>query len=115
MAQEDKRDPYLAFLVWRNVPTEGLDSFPVQRLMGKRTRTLLPTSAYLLKPTVPVMVKKQIINKRRKQASFYNRLIAVGAETRARYCSNAARAQYSKQDYTKLCLKANYTDKTEGT
>ena len=72
-AQEDKRDPYLALLAWRNTPTEGLDSSPVQRLMGRRTRTLLPTSASLLKPKVPVMVKKQLTNKRRKQASLFNR------------------------------------------
>ena len=72
-AQEDKRDPYLALLAWRNTPTEGLDSSPVQRLMGRRTRTLLPTSVNLLKPKVPTMVKKQITNKRRKQASFFNR------------------------------------------
>ena len=72
-AQEDKRDPHLALLAWRNTPPEGLDSSPVQRLMGRRTRTLLPTSASLLKPKVPVMVKKQLTNKRRKQASLFNR------------------------------------------
>ena len=70
-AQEDKRDPYLALLAWRNTPTEGLDSSPVQRLMGRRTRTLLPTLASLLKPKVPGMVKKQLTNKRRKQASLF--------------------------------------------
>ena len=34
-AQEDERDPYLALLAQRNTPTEGLDSFPVQRFDGK--------------------------------------------------------------------------------
>jgi hypothetical protein len=48
-AQADKRDPYLAILAWRNMPIEGLNSSPVQRLMGRRTRTPLPTSANLLK------------------------------------------------------------------
>ena len=52
-AQADKRDPYLALLAWRNTPTEGLNSSPVQRLMGRRTRTPLPTSANLLKPKLP--------------------------------------------------------------
>ena len=37
------QDPLLAFLDWRNTPTEGLGSSPAQRLMGRRTRTLLPT------------------------------------------------------------------------
>ncbi len=41
--------------------------------MGRRERTLLPTSANLLNTKVPRMVKKQITNNRRKQASFYNR------------------------------------------
>jgi hypothetical protein len=72
-SQADKRDPYLALLTWRNTPTEGLNSSPVQRLMGRRTRTPLPTSANLLKPKLPCMVKEQVTNKRRKQARYYNR------------------------------------------
>ena len=43
-------DQYLALLNIRNVPTEGVDSSPAQRLMGRRTRTLLPTTKSLLKP-----------------------------------------------------------------
>ena len=39
----------LAFLDWRNTSTEGLGTSPVQRLMGRRTRTLLPTHTKLLK------------------------------------------------------------------
>ena len=49
-AKADHKDPYLSLLDWRNTPTEGLDSSPVQRLMGRRTRTFLPTTASLLKP-----------------------------------------------------------------
>ena len=72
-AREDKRDPCLALFAWRNTPTEDLcNSSPVQRLMGRRTRTLLPTSESLLKPKVPGMVQKQQTNKRRKQASLFN-------------------------------------------
>ena len=52
-AMFDHKDPYLALLDWRNTPTEGLDSSPVKRLMGRRSRTLLPTSARLLKPKLP--------------------------------------------------------------
>ena len=36
-------DPLKAILEWRNMPTEGLESSPAQRLMSPRTRTLLPT------------------------------------------------------------------------
>ena len=37
-------DPLKAILEWRNTPTEGLESSPAQRLMSRRTRTLLPDS-----------------------------------------------------------------------
>ena len=47
-ARADNKDPLLAFLDWRNTPLEGLGTSPVQRLMGRRTRTLLP----LLEPNV---------------------------------------------------------------
>ena len=47
-AKEDKRDSSLAILSWRNTPSEGLSTSPVQRLMGRRTHTLLPTAEKLL-------------------------------------------------------------------
>ena len=72
-AKFDHKDPYLALLDWRNTPTEGLDSSPVQRLMGRRTRTLLPTSAILLKPKLPKPVKELVTKKREKQAHYYNK------------------------------------------
>ena len=72
-AKFDHKDPYLALLDWRNTPTEGLDSSPVQRLMGRRTRTLLPTSARLLKPKLPEPVKELVTKKREKQAHYYNK------------------------------------------
>jgi transposase InsO family protein len=43
-------DPYIALLNLRNTPQEGSNYTPVQRLMGRHTRTLLPTSSKLLKP-----------------------------------------------------------------
>ena len=36
------RDPYLALLEWRNTPTLGLDTSPCQRLLGRRTRSVVP-------------------------------------------------------------------------
>lgn len=60
---------------WRNTPTQGLESSPVQRLMNRRTRTLLPTAASLLLPRNvnteyerEKMTKKQLV-----QAKYYNR------------------------------------------
>ena len=49
-AKVDGQDPLLALLDWRNTPTEGIGTSPVQRLMGRRTRTLLPTHENLLIP-----------------------------------------------------------------
>ncbi|XP_067026695.1 uncharacterized protein [Acropora muricata] len=71
-AMFDHKDPYLALLDWRKTPTEGLDSSPVQRLMGRRTRTLLPTSTRLLRPKLPKFAKDLVTKKREKQAHYYN-------------------------------------------
>ena len=46
----DKRDPYLALLEYRNTPVSDMLGSPAQRLMGRRTKTLLPTSQKLLQP-----------------------------------------------------------------
>ena len=37
-------------LDWRNTPSEGFSTSPAQRLMGRRTCTLLPTAEKLLQP-----------------------------------------------------------------
>ena len=50
-AFRDGSDPFIAILEWRNTPT-GLNSSPVQRLMSRRMKTLLPTSACFLLPQV---------------------------------------------------------------
>ena len=44
-------DPYLGLLNLRNTPREGLKTSPAQRLMGRRTKTLVPTTSYILKPS----------------------------------------------------------------
>ena len=45
----DKQDPHLAHLDYRNTPLDGLPS-PAQLLMGRRTKTRLPTIKKLLQP-----------------------------------------------------------------
>ncbi|XP_033761554.1 uncharacterized protein K02A2.6-like [Pecten maximus] len=40
-SRKGRRDLYLAILDWRNTPREIVKSSPVQRLYGRRTRTLL--------------------------------------------------------------------------
>ena len=44
-------DPYIAILDYRNTPTQGMASSPAQRLMSRRTRTLLPTTKTRSSPT----------------------------------------------------------------
>ena len=46
----EHEDPYIALLNLRNTPQEGTNYTPVQRLMGRHTRTLIPTRAKILEP-----------------------------------------------------------------
>ena len=45
-------DAFLALLDHRNTPPAGIQISPAQRLLNRRTRSLLPMSAGLLKPSV---------------------------------------------------------------
>ena len=58
-AQAEKRDFHLALLDLRNTPTNNSIGSPAQRLMGRRTKTLLPTTETLLHPKIisPAVVK----------------------------------------------------------
>ena len=69
------RDIHLALLDHRNTPTQGMSTSPAQRLMSRRTRTLLPTTGTLLKPQAPNPEEQQrLLHKRQEtQASYYNR------------------------------------------
>ena len=42
-ASFEKKDPFLALLSYRNTPMEGLSYSPAEQLIGRRTRTILPT------------------------------------------------------------------------
>lgn len=72
-ANKDGTDPWLAILDHRNTPSEGMKSSPAQRLMSRRTRTLLPTSEKLLKPKLSESVQEEKWKTRTKQAFYYNR------------------------------------------
>ena len=41
-------DQYLALLNIRNTPSQGIDSRPAQRIIGRRTNTIIPTGRSLL-------------------------------------------------------------------
>ena len=67
-----RTDPYIAILDYRNTPTQGMESNPAQRLMNRRTRTLLPTT--LVQPRAPQSERHiQELNGRQfQQSKYYN-------------------------------------------
>ena len=65
-------DPYLALLDHRNTPSQGLNTSPAQRLMNRRTRTLLPTKSSLLEPRV-VNEHESMKKRAKQQAENYNK------------------------------------------
>lgn len=72
-ADKDNSDPYLAILDWRNTPSETYNCSPVQRLMGRRTKTLLPTAKILLKPEIQKNVIENYYQTKEKQKYYYDR------------------------------------------
>ena len=72
-AKEAGTDQYLALLDYHNIPTEGMNSSPALRLLGRRTKTTLPTAKELLMPKTITNTLKKLGEKRMKQATYYNR------------------------------------------
>ena len=64
----------MAILDYQNTPTQGMDSNPVQRLMNRRTKTLLPTSRTLLQPRVTYTEKDQrnLAKRQEQQVRYFN-------------------------------------------
>ena len=71
-ALDTKCDPYLALLDCRNTPSKMLNSSPSQRIFGRRTETLLPTSSKLLKPKV-LDVDQKLKLQKSKQSFHYTK------------------------------------------
>lgn len=71
-AKRAKTDTYLAILEHRNTPSQGFHASPAQRLMSKRTKTLLPTHDSLLQPGV-VNTEHAVKDNQHKQTFYYNR------------------------------------------
>ena len=67
-------DPNLSLLDYRNTPTEGIGSSPAQRLFGRRTKTLVPTSTRLLVPESARGVPHKLKERKAKQAYYYDRV-----------------------------------------
>lgn len=71
----DGQDPHLALLALRNTPLSDIGLSPVQLLMGRRTRTVLPTKPALLKQSgVPYQsVKNALERKQNTQKKFFDK------------------------------------------
>lgn len=72
-ALRDSRDPRLVLLEYKNTTVETIGSSPAQRVVPRRTKTLIPTASTLLRPEVVEGVEKKIELKRRKAKSYYDR------------------------------------------
>ena len=67
----DRQDFYLGLLAMRNTPTEGMGSSPSQRLMGRRTRSLLPTIDKTLEHSQVTSYKLKKDAKKAKAAEYH--------------------------------------------
>jgi len=64
-------DPYMALLEYRNTPTEGTTTSPIQRLLGKSTRTIIPQR--LVSSVEEADNRKQKLTKQLRREAGYNR------------------------------------------
>ena len=69
----NKENIWQAILEWRNTPTAGMTSSPVQRLMSRCTQSWIPTSPVLLKPKVATKVPDKLQHKRTNDKTYYDR------------------------------------------
>ena len=69
LAQEDT---YHSLLDLRNTPTQGMTTGPAERMLNRRTKTLLPTSQKLLQPKLNHSVPKEKGMIKDRQLQYYN-------------------------------------------
>ena len=91
-AQETNTDPFLALLEWRNTPSEQLGRSPAQLLLGRRTRTRLPTANKLLDAPTSAIANDALTSAKARQAEYYNR----GAKERPPTSDTMYRYQVSR-------------------
>ena len=72
-AKHSGQDPWLAVLDFRNTPSQGIGESPCQRLMNRRTKTLMPLKETLLKPRGTKDHIEKMKKEKDRQAGYYNR------------------------------------------
>ena len=72
-AKQDRRDPYLGLLEYRNTPIDDVGS-PAQLLMSRRLISIIPTTDAHLQPKVlePHKVKEKLRLKQEKQKHYFD-------------------------------------------
>ena len=72
-AKQDRRDPYLGLLEYRNTPIDDIGS-PAQLLMSRRLRSIIPTTNAQLQPKVlnPHKVMEKLRLKQEKQKHYFD-------------------------------------------
>ena len=63
-SRKARTDPYLALLEYRNTPSQGLGTSPVQRLMSRRTRAQLPIIPKLLSLAFQPKIYQKLLAKK---------------------------------------------------
>ena len=73
-ARQDGKDPYMSMLNHRNTPRDSVLGSPAQRLMSRRTKSILPMTEEQLQPKVlkPVDVQKQLSFYKEQQKRNYD-------------------------------------------
>ena len=104
-ALRDNKDPWLALLDYRNTPTEGIGESPAQRLMSRRTRTLLPVATSLLYPTLSKNVQDKLKIRRQKAKLYYDRSARVLPEIQVGQDVRIAPLQRNQSWKQGSCLK----------
>lgn len=70
---EEKTELWMALLEYRNTPLKEIDASPVELLMSRKTRTLLPANKNLFKPKVVPGIQNNIEKKNKKSKQQYDR------------------------------------------
>ncbi|XP_040356411.1 uncharacterized protein K02A2.6-like [Ixodes scapularis] len=71
-ADESNGDPQMAFLDHRNTPLQHMHASPAQLLMGRRTRTCVPTTTKQLLPKT-VSARNQLEQKKRRMVFYHDK------------------------------------------